>query len=136
MRRPGPVLALALCACSGTEITVAEPEEPNLSVVGYVTIDLDPAYGVVFLFDATERALASQVITAGRYGISLPVEAGTDVCGGYAVRAFVRDEFGPREDTIRLSAESGPCTMPGDASIEHWITFDLPYRQGTGNMSR
>ena len=120
--------AALLGACAGAEIVIAEPEEPNLSVVGYVTIDLDPAYGVVILFDDTGKPLASQIITAGRYGMSHPVEGGTDVCSGYSVRAFVEDDFGARQDTIALTTDSGACTMPSDASIEHWIEFDLPPR--------
>jgi hypothetical protein len=124
----GGACALLFGACTGAEINFVEPEGPNLSVVGYVTIDLDPAYGVVILFDDTERPLASQIITAGRYGISYPLDGGTDVCSGYEVRAFVEDDFGARQDTVRLSAESGACTVPADTGIEHWIEFDLPPR--------
>ena len=137
--RPTLRLMMAACmctsvfgACAGAEFIIPEPEEPNLSVVGYVTIDLDPAYGVVMLFDDEGKALASQIITAGRYGISYPVDGGRDVCSGYSVRAFVEDDFGARQDTIPLSADSGACMMPSDASIEHWIEFDLPPRAASG----
>jgi hypothetical protein len=126
------VCTTALGACAGAEFIIPEPEEPNLSVVGYVTVDLDPAYGVVMLFDDEGKALASQIITAGRYGISRPVDGGRDVCSGYTVRAFVEDDFGARQDTIPLTSESGACTMPVDASIEHWIEFDLPPRSASG----
>ena len=126
------VCTTVLGACAGAEFIIPEPEEPNLSVVGYVTIDLDPAYGVVMLFDDEGKALASQIITAGRYGMSYPVDGGRDVCSGYSVRAFVEDDFGARQDTIPLTPESGACTMPADASIEHWIEFDLPPRAASG----
>ena len=61
------------------------------------------------------------------------LDAGIDVCSGYSVRAFVEDDFGARQDTIALSATSGACTMPSDASIEHWIEFDLPPRSVAGS---
>ena len=140
MRRPSlrALMVVGACtvpvgACAGAEIIIPEPEEPNLSVVGYVTIDLDPAYGVVMLFDDTGKALTSQIITAGRYGMSKPLDAGIDVCSGYTVRAFVEDDFGARQDTIALSSDSGTCTMPSDASIEHWVEFDLPPRSVAGS---
>ena len=119
----------AVGACGPSEFIIVEPDEPNLSVVGYVTIDLNPAYGVVGLYDGGGSPIGSTVITAGRYGISRPLEPGTVVCDGYTVRAFVRDDFGPRQDTLELTAESGSCVMPDDASIEHWLAFDLPQRQ-------
>ena len=121
-----------LGACAGAEVVIVESGEPNLSVVGYVTIDLDPAYGVVIFFDDVGKPLASQIITAGRYGVSHPVEGGTDVCSGYSVRAYVEDDFGSRRDTLELTSDSGTCTMPHDASIEHWLEFDLPPRQASG----
>ena len=118
-----------LGACGPSEVIIVEPDEPNLSVVGYVTIDLNPAYGVVGLYDAGGSPIGSTVITAGRYGISRPLDPGTVVCDGYTVRAFVLDDFGPRQDTLELTAESGTCVMPDDASIEHWLAFDLPQRE-------
>lgn len=127
MRATTSFLGLFCCACAA-EILVVEPEAANLSVSGYVLIDLDPAYGVVVLFDESDKVVGSTSITNGRYGINHPVDPGTLVCDGYAVRAYVEDDVGARQETIQLTEDSGVCTMPVDTSIEHWIRFDLPRR--------
>jgi hypothetical protein len=115
-------------ACDPAETADVGSEVPNLTVSGYVTINLDPAYGEVALYDAAGLPVGATVITGGKFGISRPVEAGTPLCGGWVVRAFVEDPFGPREAEIELDESSGTCVMPADRSIQHWVEFDLAAR--------
>ena len=113
--------------CDPTGSTGADVDPPNLKIAGYTTVDALPAPGVVALYDSTGTALASTRAVQGRYAISRPFDPGTFVCG-LIVRAWVEDEIGTREASTELASSTGACVVPSDASIEHWVPFDMPYR--------
>jgi hypothetical protein len=74
------------------------------------------------------------VILGGKYAISRQIEAGTVVCDGWAVRAFLEDDFGPREALIELADSSGACVAPEQGRVLQWIQFELPARYTRDGM--
>jgi len=132
VRSLGLFVALgAIAACDEVALTTPDLEPLTLTVVGDVTIDsINPAYGLVGLVDPLGDVLITSPLQEGQYRMTRLLDAGVDVCDGYAVKAQITEDTGVRTQTLQLVAESGECVISSDVGIRHFVDLDFPFILG------
>lgn len=128
---PLAATAMLLLACGAPYPAEIEPVPLTLTVAGDVTIDsINPAIGSVAILEPSGRRIVTVPIVYGRYRAARRLEAGIDVCAGYAVFTEIVEERGSRTQTRPLDESSGACLITTEDETVHRVDLDFPIRTG------
>lgn len=120
-------LTLVSLACGAPYPTEIEPVPLTLTVAGDVTIDsINPAIGSVSILDPAGRSIVTVPIVFGRYRAARRLEAGVDVCAGYAVFTEIVEDSGERSQQRELDESSGSCEISEFDETVHRVDLNFP----------